>query len=63
MELKWIFIVHKNIKTNIIRIQSNNSIICGHFCIGFIDFMFADKTLVNFTTLFSPYDFFKKVMI
>ena len=49
-----IFIVHKNTKTNIFRIQSNNSIMCGYFCIGFIDFMFAGKTLIYFTSLFFP---------
>ena len=54
------FIEHKNIKTNIFRIQSNNSIICGYFCIGSIDFMFAVKTMIDFTGLFSPYDFEKK---
>ena len=32
---------------------------CGYFCIGFSDFMFANKTLINFTSLFSPYDFEK----
>ena len=32
---------------------------CGYFCIGFIDFMFAGKTLIDFTGLFSPYDFDK----
>ena len=31
------FIEHKSIKTNIFRIRSNNSIMCGYFCIGFID--------------------------
>ena len=31
------FIEPKNIKTNIFRIRSNNSIMCGYFCIGFID--------------------------
>ena len=51
------FIRHKNIKTNIFRIQANNSIMCGYFCIGFIDFMFANKILIDFTSLFSPYDF------
>ena len=50
------FIGHKNIKTNIFRIQANNSIMCGYFCIGFIDFMFANKT---FSSFFSPYDFEK----
>ena len=33
------FIVNKNIKANIFRIQANNSVMCGYFCIGFIDFM------------------------
>ena len=37
------FIKHKNIKANIFRIQTDNSIICRYFCIGFIDFMFAEK--------------------
>ena len=31
------FIEQKNIKANIFKIQSNNSIMCGYFCIGFID--------------------------
>ena len=51
---------HKNIKTNIFKIQSNNSIMCGYFCTRSIDIMFAGKTLINFTSLFSPYDFEKK---
>ena len=29
----------KNVKTNIYRIQTYDSIIYGYFCIGFIDFM------------------------
>ena len=53
------FIGHKNIKTNIFRIQADNSIICEYFCIGFIDFMFAGKSLIDFTSIFSPYDFKK----
>ena len=32
------FVKNKNIKTNIFRRQAYNSIICGYFCIGFIDF-------------------------
>ena len=28
---------HKNNRTNIFKIQSSNSIMCGYFCIGFID--------------------------
>ena len=50
------FIEHKNIKTNIFRIQADNSIMCGYLCIGFIDFMFAGKSLTDFTGLFSSYN-------
>ena len=32
---------------------------CGYFCIGFNDFMFAGRSLINFTSLFFPYDFNK----
>ena len=51
---------NKNIKTNIFRIQGDNSIMCGYFCIGFIGFMFANRSLTDFSSLFSPYDFKKK---
>ena len=53
------FIGNKNIKANIFRVQANDSIMCRYFCIGFINFMLADKTLIDFTNLFSPYDFDK----
>ena len=32
---------------------------CGYFCIRFNGFMVAGKTLVDYTSLFSPYDFKK----
>ena len=32
---------------------------CGYFCIGFIDFMLAGKSLSDFTGFFLPYDFKK----
>ena len=51
------FIKNRNIKTNIFRIQAYNSIMCGYFYIGFIDFMFEGKTLTEYTNLFSPNDF------
>ena len=51
------FINNKNIKTNIFRIQAYDSIMCGYFCIGFINFMLAGKTLTHFTNLFSLNDF------
>ena len=45
------------ITTNIFRIQAYDSIMSGYFCIGFIDFMLAEKTLTEFTNLFSPNNF------
>ena len=56
------FICNQNIKTNIFRIQAYGSIMYGYFCIGFIDFMLAGKTLTDFTNPFSPNDFKKMVM-
>ena len=53
------FIRNKNIIANIFRVQANNSVMCGYFCIGFIDFMLAGKKLTDYTNLFSPYDFKK----
>ena len=54
------FVGNKNIKANIFRLQANNSVMCGYFCIGFIHFMFAEKKLTDYTNLFSPCSFFKK---
>ena len=51
------FVGNKNIIANIFRVQANNSVMCGYFCIGFIDFMLAGKKLTNFTRISSPYDF------
>ena len=53
------FINDKNIKTNIFRIQKYNSIMCGYFIIGFIDYIFKGKTLTECTNLFSSNSFEK----
>ena len=37
------FIGNKNIKANIFWVQENESIMCGYFCIGFIDFISSGK--------------------
>ena len=47
---------NENIETNGFRVQEDNSIMCGYFCIGFIDFMLAGKKLTDYTNLFSPHD-------
>ena len=48
------FIRNKNIITNIYRKQAYDSIMCGYFCIGFINFMLKGKSLLEYTNLFSP---------
>ena len=50
------FINHKKIIRNIYRIQAYDSIMCGYFCIGFINFMFNGKSLTDYANLFSPND-------
>ena len=37
---------YKSVTHNIIRIQDNESIVCGYFCIAFIEYMIAGKTLL-----------------
>ena len=56
------FIDNKKIITNTFRVQAYDSIMCGYFCIGFINFMFNGNSQIDFTNLFSPNDF-KKTMI
>ena len=58
-EIKAFINNNKNTTTNIFRIQTYDSIMCRYFCIGFIDFMLAGKTLTEFTNLFSPNNFKK----
>ena len=53
------FFKNKNVKTNIFRIQAYDSIMCGYFCIAFIDFMLKGKSLTEYTNLFSPNEFKK----
>ena len=50
------FIGKKNITANIYRVQAYDSIMCGYFCIVFIDFMLKRNSLLEYTNLFSPSD-------
>ena len=45
---------NKNVVKNIYRIQAFDSIRCGYFCIGFINFIFKGKSLLGYANLFSP---------
>ena len=64
LELKK-FIGNKAIATNIYKIQAYDSIMCGYFCIGFIDFMLKGKSLLEYTNSFSPNEYKKndKIML
>ena len=53
------FIKNKDIIGNIFRLQAYDSIMCGYFCIKFINYMFDENTLIDYTNLFSPHDFKK----
>ena len=50
------FIGSNNVIKNIFKIQDYDLIICGYFCIWFIDFMLKGKLLLD-ETLFSPTDY------
>ena len=51
------FINNKNIMGNIFRMPANDSVMCGYFCIGFLDFMLKSNNLTGFTNLFLPNNF------
>ena len=51
------FIRNKNVKAYIYRIQARDSIMCGYFCIGFIDCMLKGKSLLEYS--FSPNEYKK----
>ena len=56
-----IFIDKSIVVTYIFRMQAYDSVLCGYFCIEFIDFMFAGKTsqFTEFTKFFLPNNFKK----
>ena len=51
------FIDNKKIKASILRMQAYDSIMCGYFCIEFINYMLKGKALLDYANLFSPNDF------
>ena len=55
--------INNDIKSNISRIQAYDSIMCGYFCIEFINYMFKGKTLLDYNNLFCPNDFKKNDQI
>ena len=51
------FIRSKELGSAVFRIQAYDSIMCGYFCIEFINYMLKSKKLLYYTSLFSPNDF------
>ena len=51
--------IRNDIKSYIFRLQAYDSIMCGYYCIEFINYMLKGKTLLDYTNLFSPNDFKK----
>ena len=47
----------KSITHKIFRIQDNKSIVCGFYCVTFIEYIFAVKALLDYTNLFSLNDY------
>ena len=45
---------------NIVRTQDDDSIICGFYCIAFMEYMIPGKILLDYTNLFSPNNYKKK---
>ena len=52
-----VYLLYKSIANNIFRIQG--SIMCGFYCIAFIEYTFARETLLDYTNLFSPNNYKK----
>ena len=53
----------KSITHNIFRIRDNESVMCGFYYIAFMEYMFAGKTLLEYTDLFSVSDYKKNYKI
>ena len=49
----------KSVIHNIFRIQDNESIMCKFYCIVFVEYMLAGRTLLDYTNFFSPNDYEK----
>ena len=50
----------RSTKEAILEFQAYNSIMCGYFCIGFIDYMFNNKRLIDLASTPCYFTFDKK---
>ena len=56
------FIGNKNIKAKIFRVQAIDSVMCGYFCIGCIDFILVGKNWLMLQTCFLPMTLTKTIL-
>ena len=49
----------KSITHNMFRIQDDDSVICGVYCIALRQYMLTEKTLLDYISLFFPNDYKK----
>ena len=49
-------IKNKSITHDICRIQPDDSIMCGFYCVAFIEFILVGKSLLGYINLFSLYE-------
>ena len=54
---------NKKFITDIFRRKAYNSIMCRHFCIGFIVFMLKTKSLLDYTNSFFHNEYWKNDQI
>ena len=47
----------KSVIKKLFRIQDNDSIMGGFYCIAFIEYILVGKNLLDYTNLFSPTDY------
>ena len=50
-------IIDKSITHKIFRKQDDKSIMCECYCVSFIEYVLAGKTLLDYTNLFSPNEY------
>ena len=59
----WSKIKDNSITHKIFKMQSDDSIACGFYCVTFMEYIVAEKFLLDYTNLFYLNDYKKNVKI
>ena len=59
----WSKIKDNSITHKIFKMQSDDSIVCGSYCVTFMEYIVAEKFLLDYTNLFYLNDYKKNVKI